>query len=144
MKGFQRGKTVKQRNIEVNKGIKKSSLTKLLHKQKKKRGKKERKSAPAKHAQRKIRYEKMYESGICELASGYYSKSIQFSDVNYQIAPVEDQQAIFQGYCTLLDSCDERTHLTITLKKKRMNKRNWKSNCSIKKQGRDRTSTVEN
>lgn len=40
MKGFQRGKSVKQRNIEVNKGIKKSSLTKLLHKQKKKEEKK--------------------------------------------------------------------------------------------------------
>ncbi|MBO1300274.1 VirB4-like conjugal transfer ATPase, CD1110 family [Enterococcus sp. DIV1271a] len=120
MRGFQRGKTIKQRNIEVNKGTKKSSLAKLLHKQKKKRGKKERKSAPPKHAQGKIRYEKMYESGICELPSGYYSKSIQFSDVNYQIAPKEEQQAIFQRYCTLLDSCDERTHLTITLRKKRI------------------------
>lgn len=119
----------------MNKGIKKSSLTKLLHKQKKKRGKKERKSAPAKHAQRKIRYEKMYESGICELASGYYSKSIQFSDVNYQIAPVEDQQAIFQGYCTLLDSCDERTHLTITLKKKRMEQKELEKQLFYKETG---------
>jgi len=119
----------------VKKGIKKSSLTKLLHKQKKKRGKKERKSAPAKHAQRKIRYEKMYESGICELTSGRYSKSIQFSDVNYQIAPVEDQQAIFQGYCTLLDSCDDRTHLTITLKKKRMEQKELEKQLFYKETG---------
>ena len=87
---------------------------------------------------------KMYERGNLVSLPPILFKSIQFSDVKYQIAPVEDQQAIFQGYCTLLDSCDDRTHLTITLKKSEWNKRNLKSNCSIKKQGRDRTFTVEN
>lgn len=92
----------------------------LLNKQKKMRAKRQRKEAPPKIAQNVLQYEKMYESGICELEGGLYSKSFQFEDVNYQIAQREDQMNIFGDYCELLNSCDSSTHLNVTIMNKKI------------------------
>ncbi|OTP10255.1 hypothetical protein A5844_001954 [Enterococcus sp. 10A9_DIV0425] len=111
-----REKKVEEGNTEIEKKL----FAKLLKKQKKKRGRQQRKSAPLKSAQSRLRYSKMFENGLCEIAQGYYSKSIQFSDVNYQIAQSEDQMNIFRAYCELLNSCDDHVHLSLTLLKKRI------------------------
>ncbi len=60
----------------------------------------------------------MFESGICEIVPNYYSKSVRFSDVNYQIAQQDEQLLIFQRYGELLNSLDDTIHLTITILKK--------------------------
>src|SRR5699024_7620613 len=62
-----------------------------------------------------IQYEKLFESGICELSEGWYSKTLSFEDINYQNSQREDQLNIFADYCELLNGCDETTHLNVTL-----------------------------
>lgn len=104
----------KQKN-EAKPATEDKKVFRLLKKQKKKRGKRQRKEAPPKYAQDLIRYEKLYESGVCELGDGWYSKSLRFSDVNYQIAQREDQLNIFSDYCELLNACDSSSHLNVTL-----------------------------
>ena len=92
----------------------------LMQKQKKKRGHSQKKLAPKRNVQDLLRYEKMFESGICEIVPNYYSKSVRFSDVNYQIAQQDEQLLIFQRYGELLNSLDDTIHLTITILKKRV------------------------
>lgn len=75
----------------------------------------QRKKAAPRSAQKMIQYEKLFESGICELSEGWYSKTLSFEDINYQISQREDQLNIFADYCELLNGCDETTHLNVTL-----------------------------
>lgn len=100
--------------------IENKKIVHLLNKQKKMRGKRQRKEAPVKSAQNVLRYEKMYESGMCDLSNGLFSKSFRFSDVNYQIAQRDDQLNIFSDYCELLNACDSSTHLNVTIMNKKI------------------------
>lgn len=43
----------------------------------------------------------MYKDGICRVDWDYYTKTIYFNDVNYQLAKNDDKAAIFQKYCDL-------------------------------------------
>lgn len=45
-----------------------------------------------------LQYERMYESGICEVEPGLYSLTMAFTDVNFQLARQEEQNVIFAKY----------------------------------------------
>ncbi|MBC1890068.1 conjugal transfer protein [Listeria booriae] len=94
---------------------KEKKLLSKLQKQKKVRGKRQRKEAPPKTAQRTIRYRRMFEDGYCEVEEGFFSKTFSISDINYLIAQREEQLDIFSRYCELLNSCDSSTHLQINI-----------------------------
>ena len=134
MRPWQKRKQKEARNIQ-NTAIKNSKFLRVLKKQKQQRGKRQKKQAPKRDVQSMLRYEKMFESGICELSTNYYSKSIQFSDINYQIASKEEQQGIFTKYCALLNSCEETMHLNVTLVKKKIRKEKLKKELFYKKIG---------
>ena len=68
-------------------------------------GKKER------SAQDSIPYERMWPDGICKVADGRYTKTIQFQDINYQLSQNEDKTAIFEGWCDFLNYFDSSIHL---------------------------------
>lgn len=50
-------------------------------------------------AQDSIPYERMWPDGICRVTGCYYTKTIQFQDINYQLSQNEDKTAIFEGWC---------------------------------------------
>ena len=52
----------------------------------------------------------MFPDGICRVSPRYYSKTIQFWDVNYQLAQQEDQTAIFDEWCSFLNFFDASIH----------------------------------
>ena len=37
-------------------------------------------------AQQSIPFDRMFQDGICRIGSDYYTKTIQFQDINYQLA----------------------------------------------------------
>lgn len=57
-----------------------------------------------------IPFEAMYPDGICRVKGNYYSKMIQFFDINYQLARNEEKQGIFSEYCEFLNYFDESIH----------------------------------
>ncbi len=57
-------------------------------------------------AQDSIPFERMFPDGICRVKDGYYTKTIQFSDINYQLAQQEDKTAIFEEWCSFLNFFD--------------------------------------
>ena len=48
----------------------------------------------------------MYKDGICRVDGRLYTKSMEYEDINYQLAQADDQSAIFDGYCAFLNSFD--------------------------------------
>lgn len=65
-------------------------------------------------AQDTIPYQTMHPDGICYLGGRSYSKSIEFFDVNYQLAQPDDQTAIFEYLCDLYNYLDASIHVQLT------------------------------
>ncbi len=61
-------------------------------------------------AQQSIPLERMFQDGICRVRKNYYSKTIQFQDINYQLAQQEDQKSIFEEWCSFLNFFDSSVH----------------------------------
>ena len=57
-------------------------------------------------AQQSIPFERMFQNGICRVGSDFYSKTIQFQDINYQLALQEDKTEIFEEWCSFLNFFD--------------------------------------
>ena len=57
-------------------------------------------------AQDSIPFQRMFQDGICRVTDNYYTKTIQFQDINYQLAQQEDQTAIFEEWCSFLNFFD--------------------------------------
>ena len=62
-------------------------------------------------AQDTIPYQRMWPDGICRVTDQYYTKTIQFQDINYQLAQNDDKTAIFEGWCDFLNYFDSSIHL---------------------------------
>ena len=54
-------------------------------------------------AQQSIPFDRMFPDGICRVGERYYTKTIQFQDINYQLAQQEDKTAIFEEWCGFLN-----------------------------------------
>ena len=57
-------------------------------------------------AQQSIPYIRMLQDGICQVTKTFFSKTIQFYDINYQLALNEDKTTIFENYCDFLNYFD--------------------------------------
>lgn len=75
----------------------------------------------------------MFEDGICEVIDGFYSKTIKFSDINYQIAKREDQVEIFSKYCEFLNYFDSTIPVQITIVNRAIDKADFKNQMFLKK-----------
>lgn len=65
-------------------------------------------------AQRSIPYREMARDGICRVQDRYYSKTIRFYDINYQLAQNEDKNAIFENWCDFLNYFDSSIHFQLS------------------------------
>ena len=57
-------------------------------------------------AQDSIPYQRMYPDGICRVTDTFYTKTVQFQDINYQLSQNEDKTAIFEGWSDFLNYFD--------------------------------------
>ena len=57
-------------------------------------------------AQDSIPFQRMFPDGICRIDETTYSKTVRFSDINYQLNTNEDKSAIFDGWCDFLNYFD--------------------------------------
>lgn len=65
-------------------------------------------------AQRTIPYRQLFRNGICQVNDSYYTKSIEFQDINYQLSTAEDQTAIFENWCLFLNHFESTVHIQFT------------------------------
>ena len=57
-------------------------------------------------AQDSIPYQRMYPDGLCRVSDNYFTKTVQYQDINYQLSQNEDKTAIFEGWCDFLNYFD--------------------------------------
>ena len=57
-------------------------------------------------AQQTLPYREMYRDGVCRVSEDYYTKTIEYEDINYQLAQAEDQATIFDGWSACLNYFD--------------------------------------
>ena len=77
---------------------------------KNKDGKKPPKPTVPHTAQESIPFLRMFEDGTCRVRPGYYTRTIQYQDINYQLAQQEDKTAIFEEWCSFLNFFDSSIH----------------------------------
>ena len=65
-------------------------------------------------AQESIPFERMFPDGICRVGADYYTKTIQFQDINYQLAQQEDKTEIFEEWCAFLNFFDSSVHFELS------------------------------
>lgn len=91
-----------------------------------KRKKQLKKAAAPKNTIQQIKYDLMFEDGICQIEQGLYSRSFKFSDINYQTARRDEQVDLFTRYCEALNYCDPTMHLQINIVNRRIDKEAFK------------------
>ena len=86
-----------------SKSVPKVKLTKAEKKQLAKIIAQAKKPKHPQTTQKTIPYQRMWPDGICRVTDHYYTKTIQFYDINYQLAQNEDKEAIFEAWCDVLN-----------------------------------------
>ena len=88
-------------------------------------------------AQDSIPFERMWQDGICRVKPGYFTKTIQFQDINYQLNQNEDKTAIFEGWCDFLNYFDSSVKFQLSFMNMAANKDTYGSSIEITPQGDD-------
>ena len=65
-------------------------------------------------AQQSIPFRQMFKDGICRVNDKLYNKTVQFYDINYQLAQNEDKTAIFENYCDFLNYFDSTINVQLS------------------------------
>ena len=65
-------------------------------------------------AQQSIPFERMFQNGICRVGTDYYTKTIEFQDINYQLALQEDKTEIFEEWCSFLNFFDSSVQFELS------------------------------
>jgi len=56
----------------------------------------------------------MFPDGICRVNDTFYTKTVQFQDINYQLSQNEDKTAIFEGWSDFLNYFDSSIRFQLT------------------------------
>ncbi|GFI68465.1 hypothetical protein IMSAG249_00282 [Lachnospiraceae bacterium] len=82
-------------------------------------------------AQETIPYDKAYPDGIFEIEPGYYSKTIAFEDINYQLLDKNDKNDRFEHWCDLLNSSSPNVHYEFNYYNQRTNRKEYEEDFRI-------------
>ena len=87
-----------------------------------------------KTAQQTIPYQEMCQDGICIIGDRYFTKQIQFYDVNYQLAQNEDKNLIFENYCDFLNYFDSSIKVQLSFLNQRADMEEYQKSIHIPEQ----------
>ena len=86
-------------------------------------------------AQDSIPFERMFPDGICRVEGNFYSKTIEFQDINYQLSQSEDKDAIFDGWCEFLNYFDASVRFQFSFVNSAANKETYRERIVIPLRG---------
>lgn len=90
-----------------------------------------------KSAQDSIPYRHIIPDGICHVGDKLYTKTLQFGDINYQIAQNEDKTAIFESWCDFLNYFDSTIKFQLTFLNTTANAKDYEKSIYIAPQADD-------
>ena len=82
-------------------------------------------------AQQSIPYREIYRDGVCRINNRRFTKTVAFSDINYQLSQNEDKSAIFDSWCEFLNYFDSSISVQLTFINKRVNIRDFERSIDI-------------
>ncbi len=88
-----------------------------------------------KTAQQSIPFDRMFQDGICRIGQDYYTKTIQFQDINYQLAQQEDKTEIFEEWCSFLNFFDSSVHFQLSFMNMATDIDDFRTSIAIPHQG---------
>jgi len=88
-------------------------------------------------AQQSIPFDRMFQDGICRVGQDYYTKTIQFQDINYQLALQEDKTEIFEEWCSFLNFFDSSIHFELSFMNMATDAAAFEKSIAIKHQDDD-------
>lgn len=94
---------------------------------------KERYTVPRK-VQDVIPVRRIWKDGIFQVG-GRFSKTYQFTDINYLVASREDKEQMFLAYSELLNSLDSGATTKITINNRRLNRANFEQSILMPMRG---------
>ena len=100
-----------------------------------KKPKQKKKRFVAKTTQKTLPYQSVCDEFIFKICDNKFSKTYRFEDVNYGVAKQEEQEAIFLGYCSVLNSFDTSAEIQITVHNNRVNKSDFNDMILLRKKG---------
>ena len=86
-------------------------------------------------AQKTITFKKMFRDGICQVSSGYYTKMVEFFDINYDLLEIEDQGEILEEYSRLINYFDPSIRFELFLFNRQVNEQTLMEQFDIPLQG---------
>ncbi len=88
-------------------------------------------------AQRTITFEKMFRDGICQVSHRYYTKMVEFYDINYELLEVDDQADILAQYSKLINYFDPSVKFELVLFNRQVNEQALTEQFDIPRQEDD-------
>ena len=88
-----------------------------------------------KTAQDTITFKKMYRDGICQVSGNYYTKMVEFFDINYDLLEVEDQADILEEYSALINYFDPAIRFQLFLFNRQVSEKTLVEQFDIPMQG---------
>lgn len=88
-------------------------------------------------AQQTIPYKEMCRDGICVVNDRYYTKQIEFLDINYQLAQNEDKNLIFENWCDFLNYFDSSIKFQLSFLNQRADVEKFRQSIDIPDQQDD-------
>ena len=88
-------------------------------------------------AQDSIPYQRMWPDGVCRVTDTYYTKTVQFQDINYQLSQNEDKNAIFEGWSDCLNYFDSSIRFQFSFLNLAATRENYEKRIVIPPQGDD-------
>ncbi len=86
-------------------------------------------------AQDSIPFQRMFKDGICRVTDNFYSKTVKFLDINYQLNNNEDKNAIFDAWCDFLNYFDSSVKFQLSFMNMTGAKEIYSENISIPVRG---------
>ena len=77
-------------------------------------GKRKKNEIPPDTVQQTIPFDRMWKDGVCRVGEGYYTKTIAFEDINYQLATLGDRKSILEDWSSFLNFFDSSIHFELS------------------------------
>ena len=73
-------------------------------------------------AQRVLQYEALTDTGICVLGDNHYSITLKLADIDYQLAPEDEQHGLVEQYAQFVNSFDAGQSVQLTVLNRHLDK----------------------
>ena len=77
----------------------------------------------------------MFPDGICRVTDTFYTKTVQYQDINYQLSQNEDKTAIFEGWCDFLNYFDSSIRFQLSFLNLTASRDSYANSINIPPQG---------